>query len=61
MGTGKLRAWAAAVVSDSVVYMDYGAFRQRAGVGDVVGVIIVQSGDPAKTQQRLIDARRAGR
>jgi ABC-type antimicrobial peptide transport system permease subunit len=35
--------------------MDFGAFRQRAGVGDVVSVVIIHSSDPARTQQRLID------
>ena len=55
VGVGKVRALGGAVVSDSVVYMDFGAFRQRAGVGDVVSVVIVQSSDPARTQQRLMD------
>jgi ABC-type antimicrobial peptide transport system permease subunit len=55
VGVGKVRALGGAVVSDSVVYMDFGAFRQRAGVGDVVSVVIIHSSDPARTQQRLTD------
>ena len=55
VGVGKLRALGGAAVPDALVYMDSGAFRQRAGVGDVVGVIIVRSSDPAKTEQRLRD------
>jgi ABC-type lipoprotein release transport system permease subunit len=56
VGVGKVRGLGAAVVPDGIIYMDYGAFQQRAGIGDVVGVIIIQSSDPAKTAQRLVDA-----
>ena len=55
VGVGKLRALGGAAVPDALVYMDYGAFRQRAGVGDVVGDIILRSSDPTTTERRLID------
>jgi putative ABC transport system permease protein len=55
VGIGKVRGLGAAVASDGIAYMDYGAFQLRAGVGDVVGVVIARSTDPAKTAQRLLD------
>ena len=55
VGVGKVRGLGAAVAADGIAYMDYGAFQQRAGVGDVVGVVIARSADPAKTEQRLLD------
>ena len=53
VGVAKLRGLGAGVSSDGVAYMDYGAFQQRAGIGDVLNTIMVQSTDPAQTQRRL--------
>jgi ABC-type lipoprotein release transport system permease subunit len=53
VGVAKLRGLGAGVSSDGVAYMDYGAFQQRAGIGDVLNTIMVQSTDPARTQRRL--------
>ena len=43
----------------AIVYMDYGAFRQRAELGDLVSIVVVQASDPARTAQRMRGARRS--
>ena len=55
VGVAKLRGLGAGVSSDGVAFMDYGAFQQRAGIGDVLNTVMVQSTDPALTQRRLND------
>jgi putative ABC transport system permease protein len=46
VGVGKLRGLGLAVPADSVAYMEHSAYRDRAGIGDVFSVIIVQTQQP---------------
>jgi hypothetical protein len=53
VGIGKLRGLGAAVSADGVAFMESGAFVQRAGLGDVVSVVMVDSREPGITRRRL--------
>lgn len=53
VGIGKLRGFG--YTSDSLVYLDYRALRQRADLGDVVNVIAVASTQPAESRARIMD------
>jgi ABC-type lipoprotein release transport system permease subunit len=52
-GIGRLRG-VGAYGSDSFIYVDYDAFRDRAGVGDALTMIQVHTGQPAEVRQRAI-------
>jgi putative ABC transport system permease protein len=52
VGIGRLRG-VAGFSSNSLVYMDDAAFRERAGIGDVIGVISIDTDQPAEVRQRL--------
>jgi putative ABC transport system permease protein len=54
-GIGRLRA-VGTYGSDSFVYVDYDAFRDRAGVGDSLSAILVDTARPAEVQQRAVEA-----
>jgi putative ABC transport system permease protein len=51
VGIGRLRGmgWG----SDGFAYMEYRALRQRAGLADVMSVIVVDADDPAATRARI--------
>jgi len=51
VGAGKLRG--AGLNADAIVYMDLQALRQRATIGDVVNVIIVDALQPAVVRERV--------
>ncbi len=53
VGIGRLRG--AGFGGDSVAYLDYPAFRQRAQIGDVISTIVVQTRQPALTRQRIVE------
>ncbi len=53
VGIGKLRG--TGLSADSVAYLDYRALRQRAEIGDVVNVIIVDTDRPEVTRQRILE------
>ncbi|MCC6626400.1 MAG: FtsX-like permease family protein [Chloroflexi bacterium] len=53
-GIGRLRA-VSTYGSDSFVYVDYGTFRDRAGVGDSLSSILVYTDRPATVRQRAIE------
>jgi putative ABC transport system permease protein len=53
VGLGKLRGLGAGYLPDTLAYLDYRAFRDRSGVGDVMSVITVDSRDPSSTHQRI--------
>ena len=52
-GIGRLRG--IGIGSDGFAYMDYGALRQRAEVGDVVNVVVVDTVRPDLALERLPD------
>ena len=51
VGIGKLRGFGFS--AESIAYLDYQAFRQRAGVGDVVNIIAVDARQPEAVQRRI--------
>src|SRR6185312_12864739 len=51
VGVGKLRGFGFG--GDTYAYMDIGAFRQRAGLGDILNIIVVQSTDESLVRQRV--------
>jgi ABC-type lipoprotein release transport system permease subunit len=51
VGVGKLRGFGFG--GDTYAYMDIGAFRQRAGLGDILNIIAVQSTDEPLVRQRV--------
>jgi putative ABC transport system permease protein len=53
VGVGKLRGFGFS--GDSIAYLDYRAFRERADVGDLVGIIAVDTTQPAETRQRILE------
>ncbi len=50
-GIGNLRG--SSLQPDSVIYMDLGAFQQRADVGDLLSIIVVYASNPQSAQHRL--------
>jgi ABC-type antimicrobial peptide transport system permease subunit len=55
VGIGKLRG--AGFGADSVAYLDYRAFRERAQIGDVFNVIAVRTREPETTRARILELR----
>ncbi len=55
VGIGKLRGMGAGVMGDTVAYMDYRAFRERAEIGDVVSVVLLNTSQPQIVRERVID------
>jgi hypothetical protein len=53
VGVGKLRGFGFS--GDSIAYLDYRSFRERADVGDLVGIIAVDTTQPAETRQRILE------
>jgi len=53
VGVGKLRG--AGFNADSLIYMDLEALRQRTGLPDIVNFMIVDTGTPALTRERIWD------
>lgn len=51
VGIGKLRGMG--FNADSMAYMDYHAFRQRAEIGDVVNIIAIDTDQPDLVRQRV--------
>lgn len=51
VGIGRLRG--VGFNADSMVYMDRQAFRQRVEIGDVVNLIIIETGQPTSVRQRV--------
>jgi putative ABC transport system permease protein len=51
VGVGKLRGFGFG--ADALAYMDYGSFQDRAGIGDVVNIIAVDTTQPALVRERL--------
>jgi ABC-type lipoprotein release transport system permease subunit len=51
VGIGKLRGLGYS--ADSIAYLDYRAFRQRAEIGDVVNVVAVDADQPAAVRERI--------
>ena len=52
-GIGRLRG--IGIGSDGFAYMDYGALRQRAEIGDVINVVVVDTVRPDLARERLPD------
>ncbi|HEX2035051.1 MAG TPA: FtsX-like permease family protein, partial [Chloroflexota bacterium] len=55
VGTGKMRGLGYGTATDAVVYMDYQAFRQRADLGDVLNLILIQSTNPQAARQGVAE------
>ncbi len=55
VGVGKLRGMGAGLSADAVAYLDYRAFRQRADVGDVISIVVVDARQPELVRERLPD------
>ncbi|MBI3966938.1 MAG: ABC transporter permease [Chloroflexi bacterium] len=53
VGIGKLRGFG--LTSDSVAYLDYRAFRDRAGIGDVAATIAVDTARPDTVRARIAE------
>jgi ABC-type antimicrobial peptide transport system permease subunit len=53
VGVGKMRGLGVVFTADAIAYMEYGAFRQRADVGDVFSTIIVQSSQPEVVRPQI--------
>jgi putative ABC transport system permease protein len=53
-GIGRLRG-VGSYGSDSFIYVDYDAFRDRAGVGDSLSTILVRTDRPADVRRRAIE------
>jgi ABC-type antimicrobial peptide transport system permease subunit len=53
VGVGKLRGLGAGFSPDSIVYMDTTAFRQRAELGDLLSVVVVDARDPQAARQHI--------
>jgi len=53
VGIGRLRG--VGFNTDSFAYLDYGAFRDRAPVGDVVNIIAIDAAQPAAVRERLAE------
>jgi ABC-type antimicrobial peptide transport system permease subunit len=51
VGIARLRGFG--LNTDALAYLDYPAFRQRAGLGDVFNVIAVDTGDLPATRRRI--------
>jgi ABC-type antimicrobial peptide transport system permease subunit len=54
VGIGRLRG-VAGLSADQLVYLDDDAFRERAGLGDVLNVIVIDTDEPAAVRERLIE------
>lgn len=52
VGIGRLRG-VAGISSNTLIYMDDEAFRERTGIGDVLSVISIDTDQPAEVRQRL--------
>ncbi|HEX2513657.1 MAG TPA: ABC transporter permease [Chloroflexota bacterium] len=55
VGVGKLRGLGAGFSPEGIVYMEGGSFRQRAELGDLVSIVVVQASDPAAAAPRIAE------
>jgi putative ABC transport system permease protein len=53
VGIGKLRGLGAGFSPDAIVYLDYNAFRQRAELGDLLGLVVVDARDPVRARASI--------
>ena len=55
VGIGRLRGFGFS--ADSTAYLDYGALRQQAELGDLLSIIAVDTARPQETRERVLELR----